>query len=93
MKRNFLNQFVLCFSLIIIPVVMLLSCKKDELTELSHDNNQEFAAYDYRTSQVVQRIKNFDSQLKKVKQGVYRSNDLVNVDSAMWNIESLFNIT
>ena len=93
MKRIFLNHVVLCVSLVITSVVIFLSCKKDKLTEPRQNINQEITAYDFKTNQVVQRIKKFDKKLKEVKQGVYRTNELVNVDSAMWDIESLFNIT
>ena len=93
MKRNFLNQLVLCVSLIFTLVMVFMSCKKDKLTEPPLNNNQVVTTYDFKTNQVVQRIKKFDNRLKEVKQGIYRSNELVNVDSAMWNIESLFNIT
>lgn len=93
MKRNFLNQIVLCVSLIFTSLVVFISCKKDKLTEPPQNTNQEVATYDFKTNQVVQRIKRFDNQLKKVKQGVCRSNHLVDVDSTIWNMESLFNVT
>ena len=79
MKRIFLNHVVLCVSLVITSVVIFLSCKKDKLTEPRQNINQEITAYDFKTNQVVQRIKKFDKKLKEVKQGVYRTNELVNV--------------
>lgn len=42
---------------------------------------------------VVKRIKTFERQLDDVKRGVCRNDSYIDVDSAMWNIESLFNST
>ena len=83
------------FTLLIIGVLLsvgFVACKKDKITEpLTNDEKQEI--YDSKTNQIVQRIKRFDNQLKEIKQGTYRGDNYINADSAIWNIEALFNTT
>lgn len=92
MKRHFLIQSILFIVGIVTLTAVLFACKKDKLTE-PPINNSESASYDSKTNLIVERIKRFDNQLKDIKKGVYRSDVYVDVDSAIWNIESLFNTT
>ena len=91
MKRQFFNQLILFVVGVILTVICLVSCKKDNLAAPPINNKVEH--YDSKTNLVVQRIKRFDSQLKEIKNGTCRSESYIDIDSAMWNIESLFNTT
>lgn len=91
MKRHFFNQLILFVIGIVLTIACLVACKKDKLTEPPYINKEE--CYDYKTNLVIQQIKRFDNQLKEVRNGTDRSNTYLDMDSVMWNIESLFNIT
>ena len=78
---------------IILLVMCAVACKKDKMTEPPANQDQEILNYDYQTNLVVQKIKMFDSQLKAVRQGIGRSDVYLDVDSVVWNVESLFNAT
>lgn len=91
MKRYFFNLIALIIVVSVVSVVGFVSCKKDKLTEPVETN--EIGCYDSETNLVIQRIKRFDNQLKEIKKGVYRSEAYISIDSAIWNIESLFNTT
>ena len=94
MKRIIINQIVVIKIGVSLLASVLVSCKKDKLTEPSVENNEkELLVYDAQTDLVVQRIKRFENQLKEVKYGQFREDTYINADSAVWNIESLFNIT
>lgn len=96
MKRIYFKQsrftlYLLSFSFI--AAFVLVACKKDKLTE---PNRQEYAKEqdsDNKADAVIKRIKNFERQLKDVRNGTLRSDVCVDVDSALWNMESLFNTT
>lgn len=95
MKLNQLNRIVLITIGVFTLVFIFLSCKKDKMTEPSiniGDENDEVIA-DIKTDLIIQRIKRFDNQIKEIKKGVYRGSEYMDVDSALWNIESLFNVT
>lgn len=92
MKRYSFNQFALIVVLFA-SLMSLVACRKDKMTEPPININDEAEHYDLKTDLVVQRIKRFDSQLKEIKKGIYKSNAYIDIDSAMWNIESLFNTT
>ena len=94
MKRNLLPQIVFIIIGVIVMTAAFVSCKKDKLTEPSVclDEEKEII-YDDKTDLIVKRIKRFDNQLKEIKNGVYRDEKFINADSALWNIESLFNVT
>lgn len=94
MKRFSINQITLFIVVLFTIMVSLVACKKDKITEPPINNdNDDVEHYDLKTNLVVQRIKRFDRQLKEIKNGNYRSDAYVEIDSAMWNIESLFNAT
>lgn len=93
MKPNLLNQVILVVIVVSALLICLIACKKDKLTDPPISNNHEDLRYDPETNLVVQRIKRFDNQLKEIKKGTYRSDAYIDIDSAMWNIESLFNTT
>lgn len=92
MKRINLITITLLVTGVVIIAISAVSCKKDKLTEPLEKVSDEFE-YDTQTKKIVQRIKKFDEQIKNVKQGLYKRNELVDIDSALWNIESLFNAT
>lgn len=92
MKRHFFNHLALFIVGAAVISAVLVACKKDKLTEPPIKIN-ETASYDSETNLIVERIKRFDNQLKEIKKGVYRSDAYVDIDSAIWNIESLFNTT
>lgn len=91
MKHHFFNQLILFVIGIILTITCLVACKKDNLTEPPINNKVEH--YDSKTNLVVQRIKRFDNQLKEIRNGFVRSDSYLDIDSAIWNIESLFNTT
>lgn len=93
MKPNLLNQVILVVIVVSALLICLIACKKDKLTDPPISNTHEDLRYDPETNLVVQRIKRFDNQLKEIKKGTYRSDAYIDIDSAMWNIESLFNTT
>lgn len=95
MKRNCQNLFLLFFISVITLTLCFLSCKKDKLTEPPVDQGDEkFELFDdTKANLIVQRIKRFDKQMKDVKNGSYRDCQYINADSALWNVESLFNTT
>ena len=71
-------------------IIAALSCKKDKLTEPPQDNEE--ISIPSKTQFIVERIKTFDNQLRQIKQGAYKGVEYTSIDSAMWNIESLFNV-
>ena len=94
MKRNYLSPIVSIIIGVIALTAVLVSCKKDKLTEPPIDiDEKKENFYDAKTNLIVKRIKRFDNQLKEIKNGVYRDEMYMDADSALWNIESLFNVT
>ena len=92
MKLNHFNRIVFISIGVFTLMLSCLSCEKDKLTESSIDISDEMNT-DVEANLIVQRIKRFDNQIKEVKNGAYRGNEFMNADSALWNIESLFNVT
>lgn len=90
MKQNY---FTLIIAFAVILIMNLPSCKKDKLTDPAIKEIDESCSYDSKTARVVQSIKNFDNRLSLVKQGICRHDSYMEVDSAIWCIESLFNAT
>ena len=93
MKRNRINRILLIFISVTALVLSFLSCEKDKLTEPAINIDSEITASDIKTDLIVQRIKRFENQIKEVKNGTYRGVEYLDADSALWNIESLFNTT
>ncbi|MBO5811288.1 MAG: hypothetical protein J6R32_10760 [Bacteroidales bacterium] len=94
MKRNYLSPIVSIIIGVVTLTAILVSCKKDKLTEPPKDiDEKKENFYDVKTNLIVERIKRFDNQLKELKKGVYRDEMYIDADSALWNIESLFNVT
>lgn len=90
MKPSYFTLIIVCA---IILIMKLPSCKKDRLTDPTIKDVNESYLYDGETRRVVQSIKNFDSHLSLLKQGLCRTDSYMDVDSAIWCIESLFNAT
>lgn len=93
MKRNYLKQITSLFLLSLLVGFIVISCKKDKLTEPKYTQAQEEQFSDSKTELIVKRIKKFESQLNEFKSGTQRQDYYVDIDSAMWNIEALFNTT
>lgn len=95
MKLNHFNRIVLIAIGVFTLMLSFLSCKKDKLTECPNNisEKEDELITDIKADLIVRRIKRFDNQLNEIKNGVYRGNEYLNVDSALWNIESLFNAT
>lgn len=96
MKLNHFNRIVLIAIGVFALMLGCLSCNKDKLTECPINNSSDEmdeVITDSKAELIVQRIKRFDNQLKEIKNGAYRGSGYMNVDSALWNIESLFNAT
>ncbi len=91
MKRNYLNQITSLFLLLF--VMAFVSCKKDKLTEPKVSQTKQESSLSPQAEYIVKRIKTFERQLDDVKRGVCRNDSYIDIDSAMWNIESLFNST
>lgn len=91
MKRIYFNQIVSLF--LIVLFVFTVSCKKDKLTEPTPSSHVDDLKMDPKAESVVKRIKTFEKQLDAIKRGAYRGESYIDVDSAMWNIEALFNST
>ena len=91
MKRIHLRRCIVILPILAIAVI-IASCKKDKLTE-PDDVNYQNSNSDRMSEYIVNRIKRFDNQLKLIKQGSCRDDSSIAVDSALWNIESLFNAT
>lgn len=90
MKRDYLKRNAI-FLLIIAIFVTLVACKKDKLTDSqSFDKSVENLSA-MSADDVVKRITDFDTQIKQVKKGVCRGVQNAEIDSVLWNIESLFN--
>ncbi len=89
MKRNYLKQ--ISFLLLLSLVVVFVSCKKERLTD-PHVSQSQDKDMSLRTEAIVKRIKSFESNLNNIKRGV-GDDTYIDVDSAMWNIEALFNST
>lgn len=93
MKRNRINRILLIFISVTALALSFLSCEKDKLTEPAIGIDSEITTSDIKTDLIVQRIKRFENQIKEVKNGTYRGVEYLDADSALWNIESLFNTT
>ena len=91
MKRIYLNQIVSLF--LIVLFVFTVSCKKDKLTDPDYSRTKNVTNKESEAEAIVKRIKTFERQLSDVKRGVLRNESYIDVDSAMWNIEALFNST
>mgnify|MGYP003289878440 FL=1 len=91
MKRNYFNQITTL--LLVSLIIVFVSCKKDKLTEPNVSRHKDEVKVDSKAESIVKRIKTFERQLDDVKRGVYRNDSYIDIDSAMWNIESLFNTT
>lgn len=83
------------YAIIILPiialVVTLVACKKDRLTDPQNNIESRDELSVKSTEQVIRQIKDFDKQIRQIKTGISRGERSVDVDSALWNIESLFN--
>lgn len=91
MKHYYLKRYAIIFLPIIALIVTLFACKKDRLTEPQSNYNVD-VEHSGRTSEyIIKRIKDFDKRLMQIKQGVSRGEQRIDIDSALWNIESLFN--
>ena len=92
MKRIYLKKGIFIILPVLAVVAFFVACKKDKLTDpeyYEHHNHNEDKTSDY----VVNRIMKFDNKLKQIKQGLYRDISNISADSALWDIESLFNAT
>lgn len=92
MKRFFSNRITLLIISVFVFTSVFVACKKDKLTEPQSPKKEETYSDD-KTKSVVKRIKSFENQLKNIKEGTCRQDFYIDVDSAMWNIEALFNAT
>lgn len=88
---HYLKRYAIIILPIIALVVTLVACKKDKLTDPQNNTESWNELSVKSTEQVIKRIKNFDKQIKQIKTGVSRGEKSVDIDSALWNIESLFN--
>lgn len=93
MKLNHLNRIALIVIGVFTLILSLSSCEKDKFTAPSTNigNDKDEVVADAKVDRIVQRIKRFDNQIKEIKNGAYRGDEYMNADSALWNIESLFN--
>lgn len=69
----------------------LVACKKDKLTEPQSNYSTADELVAKSSEHIVKRINDFDKRIKQIKQGVCRGEQRIDIDSALWNIESLFN--
>lgn len=92
MKRNFLKRIVLITIGVLTMTSVMIACKKDKLTETPEQNKTQISTCDAEAKHIIKRIKNFDNQLKVIKQGAVKQESFLEVDSALWDIESLFNM-
>lgn len=93
MKRNYLNQITLLFIAVFVFAAIFVACKKDKLTEPENPQFEDESYFEDKTKSIVKRIKTFEKKLKDVKDGNLRHDVYMDVDSALWNIEALFNAT
>lgn len=92
MKRIYLKHAIAVLTSVFLLTSVLLSCKKDKLTEPETVNdNYEAEVMDPNSKRVLKSIKRFDNQLKQIRQGTVKDNSYIEIDSALWNMESLFN--
>ena len=88
---HYLKRYAIIILPIIALIVTLVACKKDKLTQ-PQSETVTFNEPDIKSSEhIVKRIKDFDKQLRQIKEGVCRGTQSVDIDSALWDIESLFN--
>lgn len=93
MKRIYLNYLTLLIASLFITVFLFVSCKKDRLTGNDFSLKEDESYYDSKSQSVIARIKDFETKLEDVKSGVRGEESYIDVDSALWNMESLFNVT
>lgn len=94
MKRNYLNYITLLFVCSFFATFIFVACKKDKLTDPEQNQTLSEESYmDSKSKSVVERIKSFEHKLKEINEGNLRQDVYVDVDSALWNMESLFNVT
>ncbi len=91
MKQKFLERSLLMTLCGLAVLLCTYACKKDKLTEPPIIDKE--IVIPSKTQLVIQRIKNFDDDLKSIKQGYAKGDDYVHIDTALWNIESLFNVS
>lgn len=91
MKHIFFRNFVLFAVSAFVIVLGLYACKKDILKPQTNYES-DFALTpecDAKAKAFVNKVNNFRTQLEKCK--VERNDDNINIDSALWNMEALFN--
>ncbi len=93
MKRFVFSKITLLVLSSVVITMAVVACKKDKLTEPPATKIQEPSYYDSKTSHLIQRIKTFENQMNEVRYGTIKSDSYMEIDDAIWNIESLFNTT
>lgn len=91
MRRYLSKKRILIIFSFLVTLASFVACKKDKLTEPSSNERSVLEEVCNTSDKIVERIRNFDYRLKQMKQGICRADYGVNIDSALWDIESLFN--
>ena len=89
--KHYLKRYAIIILPIIAIIVTLVACKKDRLTDPQNDGKSVNELAIQSSEYIVKRINDFDKQIRQIKQGICRGDHSVDIDSALWNIESLFN--
>ncbi len=91
MRRNYSRQIV---SLLLLSlIIVFVSCRKDNMIDSGTSYLCQESDMNSQAEAIVKRIKDFESSLDYVKRGESRGDTYIDADSAMWNIEALFNST
>lgn len=92
MKRKNLKKITVSMGIVALTVYCLVACKKELITPIINSQSDDVPGYCAEARDVVRRIKSFDKRIAD-KEKVMRSTETMSLDSVMWNIESLFNVS
>ena len=91
MKRKHIKKLALTVLFASAAVVYFVACRKNVVTPINNkDVLENYSDYSPEARKIVSRIKRFEAQLLD-KENVMRNDVHVPIDSALWDIETLFN--
>ena len=92
MKRKSILKLAVSLVIAASVVVYLDACKKNPVTPIINTTPDNMPGYCDEARAVVARIQNFEKLIAD-KENVMRSSESQPLDSILWNIESLFNVS
>lgn len=91
MKRNSFKKLAITVVLGAAMAAYMVACKKDLVTPINNEMPDDIPGYCVEARDVVRRINSFDRRIADKE--VARSSERMPLDSVVWNIESLFNVS